>query len=891
VRDLRRNLLWDGALSPLALRSHGDRIALRVGEASVTYTELAHRVTLRREELGAEARLVALLGSNDIEFVVTYLAAIDGRHPVMVIDGEAGLAAAEASFSPDVVVRPGAAPVHIDRHVPKPLDLHPDLAVLLNTSGATAASKMVRLSRDAVADNAQVIAEYLRLTADDCGITALPLHYCYGLSVLTSHLTVGATLVLTDASVVDPCFWRSVDRFGVTGLAGVPHTFELIERVAGDPLSARSLRYVTQAGGRLAPDKVLELAALGSRHEWELFVMYGQTEATARMAYLAPADVAKHPRSVGLPVRGGFFRVDTSTVSPELAEVGIGEIMYRGPNVMMGYATCRADLARGHDVDELRTGDLGTLDAEGRLEIRGRASRFLKIHGKRIDLDHLESLLSSTVRTVRCVGDDEHLIAVVEDSAVEGLVMDPALAGDTATVASLPIGRVSACRLDAIPRTASGKLDGPLLQSLVAQSAHDSAATVTVTPRRGGGPNVADTFVVVLGLDAVAPGDTFASLGGDSFSYVEMSIRLEQVLGDLTAGWHLMPIAELERRRPTVLRRRRWTAKVETSVVIRAIAILLIVCTHMKLFRLAGGAHILLAVLGWNFARFQLVSHDIPNRVRRSVATVSRVAIPTSLWIGVNMLIAGGYSLGALFLVNNYLGDAARRGGRWEYWYFEAFVQVTIVLAVMFSIGAVRRVERSGPFLFALGVLAATWLFRFEIVELGDSYNEVFRPHTVASFVALGWCAQRASALWQKALVTTLILVTTFGYFGTVGYVDQFDRELRIALMITMLVWVPSVRIPSFVVSVVGRIAAASMYIFLIHWQVWPLLTPVMNDRLAYVLTIGTGVLAWCAVERAQAATLRWRRQRRADIGRNTSSHVNTADTAIKTREVTPVSA
>lgn len=878
-------------LSPIALRSHGDRVALQAGDTTVTYTELADRVTARGEALGSEPGLVALLGSNDIEFVVTYLAAIDGHHPVVVLDGEAGLAAAEAGFAPNVVVRSDERPVRIDRLDGESSELHPDLAVLLNTSGSTAASKMVRLSRNAVADNAQAIAEYLELTTDDCGITALPLHYCYGLSVLTSHLAAGASLVLTNTAVVDPCFWDAVDRFGVTGLAGVPHTFELIDRVSGDPLSARSLRYVTQAGGRLAPDRVLDLAEQGLRHDWELYVMYGQTEATARMAYLPPADVVEHPGSVGLPVRGGSFRIDTSAVSSALADAGVGEIVYAGPNVMMGYATCRADLARGDDVDELRTGDLGTLDADGRLEIRGRASRFLKIHGKRIDLDHLESLLSNERRTVRCLGDDEQLIAMVEDDSVDGIIIDRVLASDAGECASLPEGRVSACRVMAFPRTASGKLDGPTLHELAMQCSGDSKLTLR-TERPGDVQSpVANTFALLFDLNEVDPHATFVSLGGDSFSYVEMSIRLENVLGDLPAGWHLMPVAELELQRPDVASRRRWTSKIETSVAVRAIAILLIVCTHMKVFRLAGGAHILLAVLGWNFARFQLLPHDIPNRLRRSMATVSRIAIPTSLWIGFNMVVAGGYSLGAMFLVNNYLGDPARRGGRWEYWYFETFVQVTIVLALVFSIGAVRRLERSGPFTFALGVLAVTWLFRFEIIELGHSYNEVFRPHTAASFIALGWCAQRASVLWQRLFVTALILVTTFGYFATVGYIDQFDRELRIALLISALVWIPSLRLPIPLVAVVGRIAAASMYIFLVHWQVWPLLTPLVNDRMAFLLTIAAGVLVWWAVEQGTRAVARWRRQRRDDIGRNTSSQVSTADTAINSKDATPVSA
>ncbi len=252
------------------------------------------------------------------------------------------------------------------------------------------------------------------------------------------------------------------------------------------------------------------------------------------------------------------------------------------------------------------------------------------------------------------------------------------------------------------------------------------------------------------------------------------------------------------------------------------------------------------------------------------------------------MALVGGYSIGAMLLVNNYTGDAARRGGRWEYWYFEVFVQVMIVVALVFAIPAVRRVERRGPFAFALAVLALTLVVRFDLVQIGGEYNEVFRTHTVACFVALGWCAQRAATNAQRILVTILAVVTTFGYFG------QFDREWRVVLMIAALTWLPTVVLPRALVVVVTPIAAASMWIFLIHWQVWPLLTPWMHNGLAFWLTVGTGVGVWWAVRRVVSVGSDWVRFRagqRRTIGRRTSSEVSEADTAMRTSEATPVSA
>ena len=480
----------------------------------------------------------------------------------------------------------------------------------------------------------------------------------------------------------------------------------------------------------------------------------------------------------------------------------------------------------------------------------------LKIHGKRIDLDHLQNELALVGPPVHCAGDDDGLVIACCPDDVDAGGRDRGLERVAAEMASIPVGRVQAVRLTELQRTSSGKVDSPALVSL----ARSHGETVD----ESGTESVADVFRVVFDRSDIDQRQSFASLGGDSFSYVEMSVRLEQSLGSLPAGWHTMSITDLERVRSQAAPRRRWTAEVETSVVIRAIAIVIIVLTHMRIFRVAGGAHTLLAVLGWNFARFQLSEFDMPGRFRRSMATVARIAVPTSAWIGLNMLVAGGYGVAALFLTNNYLGDPARRGGRWEYWYFEAFVQASIVLAVVFAIPAVRRLERRGPFLFAMGVLAFAWLVRFDVVQWGDPYNEVFRPHSVAAFIALGWCAQRADTVWQKLVVTAAAIITTFGYFGSVGYTDQFDREARIALMICALVWIPTVRIPRLVAPVVATIAAASMWIFLVHWQVWPALTPIMDDDLAFFLTIAAGVVVWWSAERLQERFAR----RRVEMGR-----------------------
>jgi len=811
-----------------AYRQRGSRAALVDGETTVSYHSLADRIEQRAAELGVERRVVTLYATNTIDTVVTYLACLFAGHVVSIRIGGAGV---------DDSNRAG------DPFATESVELHPDLAALMSTSGSTGAAKAVKLSVGNIESNAIAIAESLHLQTDDVAITSLPLHYCYGLSIVTSHLVAGAAVVVTDTSVVDPCFWNLIERHGVTTLSGVPHTFELVARLGNDPLASgsqgASIRRITQAGGRMDPEIVRHHAEDALRHGRKLFVMYGQTEATARMTVLDPDLTTANPQSIGRPINGGSIRLEPVPLDDVPAEMRsevqsgrAGEIVYRGPNVMLGYASTVDDLAVGRTVDELWTGDIARLGDDGLLEIVGRRSQFVKILGHRIDLGELEARLSHLGAVV--TGDDEHIVV-----AVTG----PHSAAVRDELSSIPVPPCALCvhELDAIPRLANGKLDRRALMGLPTPfAAHANRDAAGTGPRQ----SVATVYADVLGVDHVGPDDSFTSLGGDSLSYVEVSLRLEGVLGALPAGWHLEPVERLDagvRERNAVAgdRVQPPTRQVDTSVVVRAIGICIIVATHMGVARLAGGAHTLLAVAGYNFARFQLTAMDVPGRLRRGLSTVARVAAPASLWIGVQMLLVGGYSAGSLFLVNNYFGSPWRRDGRWEYWYFEAFVQIFLALTLLFALRPVRRLERRWPFGFVAVALVPATAVGLEIVELADGYNSIFRPHTTVWFVLLGWAGYRARTGWHRCLVTAILAG------GSLAFFDRWQQAAMVTVLVGTVLWTPTVRLPRLLAPVVGAVAAASMITFLIHWQVWPIYTTVFAREVAYVLTIASGVAVW----------------------------------------------
>ncbi|GAA2694054.1 AMP-binding protein [Actinoplanes palleronii] len=374
----------------------------------------------------AGERLLFLPMSSTVGSVARYLAALRLDVPVVLLDPDADHTELIARYTTD--------------------EVHPDLALLLTTSGSTGNPKLVRLSRAAVLANAEQVAESLGVTGDDVAITTLPLFYSYGMSVLHSHLLRGATVVLERTGIMQRDFWAAVNEHRVTSMAFVPYQFEMLRRLRFDPATYPSLRTITQAGGRLRTDLVAEFAARMDAAGGRMFVMYGQTEAAPRMATLPPEQITAKLGSVGLPMPGATFTIEDD------------EVVYRGPNVMMGYAETAADLVKGDEQGGvLRTGDLGRLDDEGFLFLTGRLKRMGKVFGVRINLDDVEREFPVTA----VAGDDKlHVFA-------EGIGADEARALRTKIAEWLGshFTGIDVRVIEALPLLPNGKTDYRALEA------------------------------------------------------------------------------------------------------------------------------------------------------------------------------------------------------------------------------------------------------------------------------------------------------------------------------------------------------------------------------------------------------------------------------------------
>jgi len=376
--------------------------------------------------------LVLLLCQNQYESVFFYINSIKRGVVPILIDAQSDISQLSTlifKYKPDYIFSPSSKESLFDDYLisdhfrnysllkrknHSDIKLNPELALLLSTSGTTGSPKLVRLSYYNLISNAISISNYLSLDTLEVAISTLPINYSFGLSILNSHLFVGAKVLMTIESITQRRFWDLFKNFKVTSLSGVPYTFEILKKFKLLNAELPSLKTLTQAGGKLSNNLIEYFTELSSNKGISFFVMYGQTEATARMSYLPPKYNKEKIGSIGKPIPNGEFQI-IDEKNNKIEKPGIeGELVYIGPNVMLGYAECKEDLTLGNiNNGRLNTGDIAFFDDNGFYFIVGRIKRFIKIFGNRVNLDELEKLLLDNGIKSACTGKDNYLVIYI----------------------------------------------------------------------------------------------------------------------------------------------------------------------------------------------------------------------------------------------------------------------------------------------------------------------------------------------------------------------------------------------------------------------------------------------------------------------------------------------
>lgn len=454
------NSFWDFEINVL------DNIALISGDKSISYRELSGLVKFKSSLLPTHRSLIFLQMTNDVESIVWYLCCLKNEHPVLLVDAELSedlFQSLVSTYNPNLIVKNNNLTlIHHNKH-----DLSADLAVLLSTSGSTGSPKLVRLSRNNLVSNAKSISLYLSLNSLEVAITSMPLHYSFGLSVLNSHLLCGSKIVVTSSSLVSKEFWHLITHHKVTSLSGVPYIWQMLRKMRYERFDTSSIKYITQAGGRLDSETLKYYQLKTSELNQQFFVMYGQTEATARISYLPPELLESKMGSIGIAIPFGKLWIKTSDGSLTDAPFQSGELVYEGPNVMLGYAESLSDLALG-DVNQglLHTGDLGYQDADGIFFITGRAKRFIKVFGLRISLDAIDELLASKGLSAVSSGRDDKLVIFSEPTIV---MSSSEIVQFISSTLKINVNAISVYFVMTLPRTSNGKIDGQALIALLEQ--------------------------------------------------------------------------------------------------------------------------------------------------------------------------------------------------------------------------------------------------------------------------------------------------------------------------------------------------------------------------------------------------------------------------------------
>jgi len=408
----------------------------------ISYSELVEFSTVFNEVIGKRT-LIFILSENTVGSLAGYVASISSKIVPLIVDAaidSTSLLKLITIYNPEYLWVPKSCSLNgkVDHYDVKfdfldfkllrlfyntPV-VYKDLSLLLSTSGSTGSPKLVRHSYSNLEQNARNVAEFFQLSVKDKPVAMLPMNYTMGLSVITSHLFAGATVLLTTQSLTDKEFWNFIRKNSATSFTGVPFSFEILSKLRFFKMDLPSLELLSQGGGKMSKQLFADFSTFAKKNNKRFIATYGQTEGTARMSYLAPEDAIQKIGSIGKPIPNGkFYLIDTEAKIIEESNIS-GELVYEGPNVTLGYANSLDDLKKGDEREGiLKTGDIAMRDEDGFYYIMGRKSRFLKIYGLRLSLDEIENLIRSEFEVnCHCSGDDDLLKVFLTETSIAPLV-------------------------------------------------------------------------------------------------------------------------------------------------------------------------------------------------------------------------------------------------------------------------------------------------------------------------------------------------------------------------------------------------------------------------------------------------------------------------------------
>jgi len=416
------------------LKKFSKKVALITKDAKIIkYKDLIQGIENFKFYIKENKKLTFLFCSNDVEIIIAYLSFLDLRNPLMLIDSnleDKKINELIKSYNPEYIFINknnlnqkmkkmysinNVNGIFINLKIKKKFlikkKINKDLSILLGTSGSLGNSKYVKLTKKNIEDNTKKIIKYLNLKTNDRTITTLPFNYSYGFSIINSHLSAGASIVLNNFSLLEQKFWKLYEDNNITNFNGVPFTYEILKKLKFNKFFNKNLKFITQAGGRMSSINLAECLKLCIKNKVNFFTMYGQTEASPRMSYVNLSKYKEKVGSIGKVLDGCKFSLHDAYEKKILSPNIEGELIFEGNNIFKGYAESYKNLDILTNFSKLKTGDIAKFDKDGFFFITGRKKRFIKIYGIRFGLDEMEKILDNKFKVkFYCLGSDNKLI-------------------------------------------------------------------------------------------------------------------------------------------------------------------------------------------------------------------------------------------------------------------------------------------------------------------------------------------------------------------------------------------------------------------------------------------------------------------------------------------------
>ncbi len=417
--------------------NNGNDICLIFENKNKTYKQL-NREILGNIELFKNREIIIILCNGSYENVLIYLTALRKGTIPLLLNEKLPINIVQdyiKRYNPKFLFCPYELNIGLMKRdffknyityeniIPKSVVENDEISLLLTTSGSTGNPKVVKVSKNNLISNTNSICKYLNLSKKDRHITTLPFNYTYGLSCINTFLYSGGSIILNNNSFIQKAFWEDIEKYKPTYLSGVPYNYEILSKYFMHNLANCSIKVFTQAGGKLSQKYIELFLEFCNLYNKEFIVMYGQTEATARMSYLPFSELKNKINSIGKAIPGGKFSLNGEFKDERFQNKKVGELVFEGDNVTMGYAYKFADLNKSSKKKcILNTGDLAWIDEENFVYIVGRMKNYAKINGIRVSIDDVEKICYENEFTAAAFSNDIYLYIFIEDNNKKSLI-------------------------------------------------------------------------------------------------------------------------------------------------------------------------------------------------------------------------------------------------------------------------------------------------------------------------------------------------------------------------------------------------------------------------------------------------------------------------------------